>query len=85
MGDFWENLKNGVVGLQLGLIGPRFEDSEKLTRRDLRPLMGKFASSLFGFVRLCFHRACKVVYFHNALLIRRLCSFCCCGNWVCFA
>jgi len=49
-----EILKIGVAGLQLGLIGPRFEDSEKLTRRDLRPLMGKFASSLFGFVWVCF-------------------------------
>ena len=35
-------------------IGPRFEDSEKLTRRDLRSLRDKFASSLklalIGFV-----------------------------------
>jgi len=84
MGDFWENLKNGVVGLQLGLIGPRFEDSGKLTRRDLRPLMGKFASSLFGFVWLCFHRVRKAVHFHNPLLIRRLCSFECPANWLCF-
>ena len=37
-------------GRKLGLIGPRFEDCEKLTRRDLRSLRDKFASSLFGFV-----------------------------------
>jgi hypothetical protein len=37
-----------------GEIGPRFEDSEKLTRSDLRSLRDKFASSLklalIGFV-----------------------------------
>jgi len=26
------------------------------------------APSLFGFVWVYFHRACKVIYFHNALL-----------------
>jgi len=31
-------------------ICPRFEDSEKLTRRDLRSLRDKFASTLIGFV-----------------------------------
>ena len=35
-------------------IGPRFEDSEKLTRRDLRSLRDKFASTLIGFVLALF-------------------------------
>jgi hypothetical protein len=40
--------------LKLALFGPRFEDSEKLTRRGISaPLGGKFASSLFGFVWVC--------------------------------
>ena len=46
------NIENRVLEL-LGApfeIGPRFEDSEKLTRRDLRSLRDKFASSLIGFV-----------------------------------
>ena len=37
---------------------------------------------LIGFVFLA---SAGTFYFHNALLIRGLCSFCCCGNWVCFA
>ena len=44
---------------KLALIGPRFEDSEKLTRRDLRSLRDKFASSLFGFVFL----DCEIIFF----------------------
>ena len=47
-------------------IGPGFEDSKKLARRDLRPLGGKFASSLFW---VCFRHVCEGVHFHNPLLI----------------
>ena len=42
--------RGGLGDLGKREIGPRFEDSEKLTRRDLRSLRDKFASSLIGFV-----------------------------------
>jgi len=72
-------------------IGPRFEDSEKLTRRDLR-----FASSLIGFDPpsvginwVCFgfdlFEPEGKVYFHNPLSNRSLSSFGHPANWVCFA
>ena len=49
------------MGSALGLFGPRFEDCEKLTRRDLRSLRDKFASSLFGFVFSAFVKAFIVI------------------------
>jgi len=81
--------KNGHLGFKranlgdLGKreIGPRFEDSEKLARRDLRSLRDKFASSLIGFV---FPEPEGVVYVHNPLLKQSLRSFEHPANWVCF-
>ena len=43
-------------------IGPRFEDSEKLTRRDIRPLRGKFASTLIGFELALFSGTAKMSF-----------------------
>jgi len=43
-------------------IGPRFEDSEKLTRRDLRSLRDKFASSLIGFELALFSGTAKMSF-----------------------
>jgi len=43
--------------IKLALFGPRFEDSEKLTRRDLR-----FASSLIGFVWVRFNQVSIFIF-----------------------